>query len=73
MRAILGNFGFINKTVKDIEEEIKDDVDESKNQFSLKDVSNLITKKWFYNKGRDEEIDEIYELFVRKYSFIFYL
>lgn len=28
MRSILGNFGFINKNVKDIETEIRDDVDE---------------------------------------------
>lgn len=28
MRSILGNFGFINKTVKDIEEEIKEAVEE---------------------------------------------
>jgi hypothetical protein len=28
MRSILGNFGFINKNVKDIESEIREDVDE---------------------------------------------
>lgn len=28
MRSILGNFGFINKNVKEIETEIRDDVDE---------------------------------------------
>jgi len=28
MRSILGNFGFINKNVKDIEQEIREDVDE---------------------------------------------
>lgn len=28
MRSILGNFGFINKNVKDIESEIRDDVEE---------------------------------------------
>jgi hypothetical protein len=46
MRSILGNFGFINKNVKDIEMEIRDDIDEyfiifylivsrTKNSFSL--------------------------------------
>lgn len=38
----------------------------SKSTFSFNDIVDLITKKWFYGKGRDEEIDEIYELFVRK-------
>ncbi|CAK94881.1 unnamed protein product (macronuclear) [Paramecium tetraurelia] len=66
MRSILGNFGFINKTVKDIEEEIRDVVEETRDSFSLKDVIQLISRKWFENKGRDDEIDEIYELFVRK-------
>ncbi|CAD8058975.1 unnamed protein product [Paramecium primaurelia] len=66
LRSILGNFAFINKTVKDIEEEIHDVVDEQRDSFSLKDVINLIQRRWFENKGRDEEIDEIYELFVKK-------
>ncbi len=78
MRSILGNFGFINKNVKDIEIEIRDDVDESvfihllismnrnKAQFSLKEVMDIISKKWFYGKGRDEEIDEMYEIFDRR-------
>lgn len=28
MRSILGNFGFINKNVRDIEDEIRDEIDE---------------------------------------------
>jgi hypothetical protein len=58
MRSILGNFGFINKNVKDIEMEIRDDIDEyfiifylmvsrTKNSFSLQDMMNIINKKWF--------------------------
>ena len=26
----------------------------------------MVSKKWFYNKGREEEIDEMYELFDRR-------
>lgn len=66
MRSILGNFGFINKNVKDIESEIREDVDEQKNSFGLSEVMAIISKKWFYNKGREEEIDEMYELFDRR-------
>jgi hypothetical protein len=29
-------------------------------------VMDIISKKWFYNKGRDEEIDEMYEIFDRR-------
>jgi hypothetical protein len=45
----------------------------TRDSFSLKDVISLISRKWFENKGRDEEIDEIYELFVRKYMISKYL
>ncbi|KAM3146411.1 hypothetical protein pb186bvf_001380 [Paramecium bursaria] len=65
-RSILGNFGFINKNVKEIDEEIRGDVSENQQTFYFNDVLTVITKKWFGNKGRDEEIDEIYDLFVRK-------
>jgi hypothetical protein len=33
----------------------------------MPDVMVVISKKWFYNKGREEEIDEMYELFDRRY------
>ncbi|CAD8068496.1 unnamed protein product [Paramecium sonneborni] len=37
-----------------------------KDSFSLKELMHLISRRWFENKGRDEDIDEIYELFVKK-------
>lgn len=27
---------------------------------------DIISKKWFYSKGRDEEVDEMYEIFDRR-------
>jgi hypothetical protein len=32
----------------------------------LKEVLDVVSKKWFYAKGREEELDEMYEIFDRR-------
>ena len=49
--------------VKEIEEEIKDDVDQSKQSFNFTDIISMVSKKWFFGKGKETEIDDMYELF----------
>jgi hypothetical protein len=53
--------------VKEIEDEIKEVHDNSKNTFSLQEVIDLICRKWFVGKGRDAEAEEMFKLFDRKY------
>lgn len=53
--------------VKEIEEEIRKDYSQNKTNFSLDEVMNIISKKWFFNGGRDQEANEIFKLFDRKY------
>lgn len=73
MRSILGNFGYTSLNVKEIEEEIKNEYSNnpSKNSFTLEEVIELITKKWF-NGGKEAEANEIFKLFDKKYLYIIY-
>jgi hypothetical protein len=57
--------------VKEIEEEIRKDYPPNKTNFSLEEVMSIISKKWFFNGGRDQEANEIFKLFDRKYKFHF--
>lgn len=50
---------------KQIEDEISNQF-ENKQTFSLSDVVEMITKKWFYGKGREEEAFDLFTLFDRK-------
>ena len=50
---------------KEIEDEISNHHD-NKETFSLSDVVEMITKKWFFGKGREEEAFDLFTLFDRK-------
>ncbi|KRX01927.1 hypothetical protein PPERSA_05766 [Pseudocohnilembus persalinus] len=67
LRSILGNFGYTSLNVKEIEEEIKNEYSNnpSKNSFTLEEVIELITKKWF-SGGKEAEANEIFKLFDKK-------
>lgn len=62
----MGNFAFTSMNVKDIEEEIRKDYIPTKASFTLEEVLNIISKKWFLNGGREQEATEIFKLFDRK-------
>lgn len=66
LRSILGNFAFTSMNVKEIEEEIRKDYNQTKTSFNLEEVMNIISKKWFLNGGREQEANEIFKLFDRK-------
>lgn len=66
LRSILGNFAFTSMNVKEIEEEIRKDYMQNKMSFSLDEVMSIISKKWFFNGGREQEANEIFKLFDRK-------
>jgi len=50
---------------KEIEDEIKS-AHQDKDSFSLVEVMDLITKKWFFGRGREEEAMDMFALFDRK-------
>jgi Ca2+-binding EF-hand superfamily protein len=50
---------------KEIEDEISS-VHQDKDSFSLSEVIDLITKKWFFGRGREEEALDMFALFDRK-------
>ncbi|KAL4431889.1 hypothetical protein ABPG74_012701 [Tetrahymena malaccensis] len=66
LRSILGNFAFTSMNVKEIEEEIRKDYPSNKTSFSLEEVLSIISKKWFFGGGREQEANEIFKLFDRK-------
>lgn len=45
-KSVLANFGFQGRSSKEIEEEIRDDVDPNKQYFYLSEVEAVITKRW---------------------------
>jgi hypothetical protein len=65
LRSILGNFGFTKMNGKEIEDEITS-AHHDKDEFMLSEVLDLIHKKWFYGKGREEEAMDMFALFDRK-------
>ena len=50
---------------KEIEDEITA-AHQDKDQFMQTEVLDLIHKKWFYNKGKEEEAMDMFALFDRK-------
>ncbi|EGR34906.1 hypothetical protein IMG5_001350 [Ichthyophthirius multifiliis] len=66
LRSILGNFAFTNMTIKEIEEELRNEYSVSKNNFYLEEVIQIIIKKWFLYGGRDNEANEIFKLFDKR-------
>ncbi len=67
MRSILGNFAFANMNVKEIEEELRTEYAPSKTNFNFEEVIMIISKKWFLYGGKENEANEIFKLFDRKY------
>jgi Ca2+-binding EF-hand superfamily protein len=65
LRSILGNFAYTKMNGKEIEDEITN-VHQDKESFSLSEVVDLITKKWFFGRGREEEALDMFALFDRK-------
>ena len=45
-KSILANFGFQGRSSKEIEEELKDDIDPGKQSFSFPDIERVITQRW---------------------------
>ena len=66
LRSILGNFAFNNMNVKEIEEELRKDYLSNKTNFTYEEVISIITKKWFYGGGKEQEGEEFFKLFDRK-------
>ena len=50
---------------KEIEDEISNAY-QNKDSFMLSEVMELITKKWFHGRGREEEAAEMFNLFDKK-------
>lgn len=50
---------------KEIEDQITN-AHHDKDEFMLSEVLDLIHKKWFYGKGREEEAMDMFALFDRK-------
>jgi hypothetical protein len=67
LRSILGNFAFANMNVKEIEEELRTEYAPSKTNFNFEEVIMIISKKWFLYGGKENEANEIFKLFDRKY------
>jgi len=51
---------------KEIEDEITSTYDAEKDSFGLSEVIEMITKKWFFGRGREEEALDMFALFDRK-------
>ena len=66
LRSILGNFAFTKMNGKEIEDEITSSFDGEKDSFSLSEVIEMVTKKWFFGRGREEEALDMFALFDRK-------
>ena len=66
LRSILGNFAFTKMNGKEIEDEITSSFDGEKDSFSLSEVVDMVTKKWFFGRGREEEALDMFALFDRK-------
>lgn len=45
-KSILANFGFQGRSSKEIEEELKDEVDPNKQYFYLSEIEAVITRRW---------------------------